>query len=578
MEGVLEQLQHETLAALRVSGADWPRGMFSAPAIPEGWLGLQEFGDGRRVLLPPGEQPRVNDDDVLTLVRSRPLTVVVDVSAAAADGHGVDAQVELHVRVSANADELASFGRRLLVDAASLQEDDLRRVVVSGGAETGLRGLLGSQPAEHLVGRVERGVIETAMRKALQPLLFESGLVLERVARAAFSSDTLTRVRERSAATSERLEQIAARERIEAASAAAAARRLDDLGALLTKLREAASADDDIRWHALLPVLTPAERARLLENLWRLAPQTSSASSIVAVVGQELVWVAPEAPDELRQRRTLPDALGALRSVRCAPDGELLVGAATGVWCIPDGGEPIALRAATEKQPRTGFNSAVRIGAHVFATHSQLGCWQWRTDDEDGGPQLVAACGDTVHSVRAATALDDGRLVFAVERCLHFYTPETNKSDVLSPASSTIYSLGATGRALYAGTGAGRLLRCDLHAPGFWTTVHQAVDPIESLAVRHWNDLVEVVIPTGEGGVCGVFGDEAAVTRLMPSSTRIRRVWASAGVIAALTAARDKLIVMTADQAGRTPREAPLARLTGRSIQDACVVSRGASA
>ena len=102
--------------------------------------------------------------------------------------------------------------------------------------------------------------------------------------------------------------------------------------------------------------------------------------------------------------------------------------------------------------------------------------------------------------------------------------------------------------------------------------VHRAQDAIESIHARRWNDLVELVIPADAQGVLGIYGDQGVATPLLECSTPIRRAWACDDVVVGLSDHRDSLIVMNANMPQRTGREVHVARMTGRSVQDACIV------
>ena len=138
--------------------------------------------------------------------------------------------------------------------------------------------------------------------------------------------------------------------------------------------------------------LSPPERTRLLENLWRITPNRRVARHIVAVAGRECLWLDPERPAEIAHRLTLDERLGALRSaVWDEVGGVLLIGAASGLWSLDADGrqEPQAYAAIVDQPPRTGFNSAAQIGNTLFGTHSELGCWMWDVSEPAAATPLL---------------------------------------------------------------------------------------------------------------------------------------------------------------------------------------------
>ena len=86
--------------------------------------------------------------------------------------------------------------------------------------------------------------------------------------------------------------------------------------------------------------------------------------------------------------------------------------------------------------------------------------------------------------------------------------------------------------------------------------------------------LVELVVPAGSHGICGVYEEQQVTTRLLESPAAIRRAWACDDLVVGLNHLRDRLVIMNANLPARTGREAHLARLTSQTIQDACIVTR----
>jgi len=224
-------------------------------------------------------------------------------------------------------------------------------------------------------------------------------------------------------------------------------------------------------------------------------------------------------------------------------------------------------------EPRTGFNAAALAGDRLFATHSQLGCWCWPLARAAEARALLEPVDGAPRTIRAATTTEDGRLLFAADDCVHVYDAEGQPLSMLDTGGKVIHCLAALENAVYAGTANGMLLEGTLdETQELWLVVHRAPAAIETVQARRWNDLVELVIPAGVQGVCGVYGEEGVVTRLLESRTPIRRAWACDDLILALNELRDRLIVMNANLPDRTGHDVPVARLLGHSIQDAAIV------
>ena len=574
---IKERLAEPTVIALRCAGDQWPHSLLSAAVIPDAWMGLVETRDGRRRFVPAGEDPRAERGDQLVLVRNRPITVPLDVTdCRAACGNTVSATCELLVRWNADEHDLAAL-RKALLTQHELTLDGLANVVADAGGQTALQQLIRRHPAAKLVHEDQRDALLDAACEKLKRFLFETGMVLDRVAKLELSSESLARHEARERQAAERVERIETRKMVEQAALAATQRRLDDLGGLLEKLKTAAEADVQVQWRDLLPALSPAERGRLLENLWRITPDRKTAEAIVVVAGKECVWLDPANPEHVTRRVTLGDELGGLRSVTACPDRQLLaVGASRGVWTVnaANGDVTGKYEVPNAGEPQTGFNAAALAGERLFATHSQLGCWCWPLDRAAEAHALLEPVDGVPKTVRAVTTTEDGRLLFAADDCVHIFDAEGQSLGGLDTGGKVIHCLAVLENAVYAGTANGMLLEGTLdETRELWLVVHRAPAAIETVQARRWSDLVELVIPAGVQGVCGVYGEEGVVTRLLESRTPIRRAWACDDLILALNELRDRLIVMNANLPDRTGRDVPIARLLGHSIQDAAIVA-----
>ncbi len=574
---ILKQLADNSILALQCAAEEWPRSLLSTRAVPHGWLALRRRADGRRDVIGTGEVPELEPGSTLLLVRERDVMVPVAVEdSAAAKGNRVSARAVLRLQWRRDADDLASM-QRTLMEEHTLSAERLAARIADAGAATALRQLIRQRPAAELIGVDHRDELADAMRASMKRFFFDAGLELERVAQLEFQSETYARQQALQREAAERVERIEARELVEKAALAATHRRLDDLGGLLEKLRTAAAGDQNMQWHELLPALTPAERGRLLENLWRITPDQRRAEAIVIVAGQECLWVDPSSPDSIRRRVRLDESLGGLRSATFAPSRRaVLVGAARGVWMLNAADGSVAGKFEVPGEAaaavRTGFNAACIAGERLVATHSQLGCWAWPLDNIAAVTALLQPQEGVPKTVRCATATADGGVLFAADDQIHMHDANLERTRTLT-AGRAITGAALLDDTLFVGVENGAVMSADLtEEQGVLHVVHRASGPIESIQARRWNDLVELVIPAGHQGVCGVYGGEGVVTRLLDGGVSVRRAWATDDVIAGLTDRRDALIVMNANEADRRGREVHIGRMTGHSIQDACIV------
>ncbi len=577
---VVKRLGDAQVLALRCQGDAWPRSLLSATPIPAPWMGLVIRRDGRRRLVPAGEDPRPASDDTLVLVRNQALAVPLGVVDCPATDHPVCGTVELLLRCAARDHDLAAFQATLLT-SGELTVAALADAVRRAGAEAALRQFIRPLTAAQLLHEDWRAVLGDILRDALQRFLFSSGLTLEGIGRLEFSSESYAQQDALQRAAARRIEEIKSRDMVEQAATAATYRRLDEMSGLFSKLKQVAG-DDTGRWGELLPALTPVERGRLLENLWRVTPDQCTARAIVVVAGYGCSWLDPVRPERVVQRMTLEASLGGLRSVGfCRERGWLLVGAARGVWVLSadDGAVVGRYEVPDAGQPRTGFNAAVVAGDHLWATHSQLGCWCWPLPSPADAAAILRPVDGKPKAVRGVTAGAGGQVLFAADDCVYFADAPGAALRATSPVTATITCLATVQDEVYAGTADGRVWNQNPHGhPGLadadvWSAVHRAGSALESIVARCWSGLVELVIPAGADGVCGVYGEAGVAVRLMEATTPIRRVWACDDAIVALNENRDRLVVLHASMPGRAGRPVALARELGGLIQDACIVT-----
>jgi hypothetical protein len=579
---VLQRLADATIVALSLPGGAWPRSLLSTTLIPDAWMGLVEKRDGRRWFVPAGEQPRLDESDMLVLVRNRPITVPVDLAGAeSADGNSVDASCELLIRWPARDDDLAALSRALLAPESSgdLTLNRLAARVCDAGARQSLREHIRAETAERLVREDTRREWLEMLRTHLAKFCFETGASIEHVARLSCTSRTLAAHELLRRESEERLERIKARETVEQAALAATHKRLSELSGVLEKLKSAASDRESMRWHDLLPSLSPAERGRLLENLWRISPDRHVTTAVAVVAGSECVWLDPLQPERAQRRVTIPSDLGGLRSVAFdAKRNCLLVGAATGVWALDanDGAVQSRFAVPGSPTPKTGFNSAAYLGETLYATHSQLGVWSWANVGAGAPACLLEPAGGVPKTLRAITPTCDGRILFSADDCVQVFNPADESLAVLIAADDTIHALAVDGNDLYIGAGNGKILMVALNQPDDCWLVYRATGPIESIVVRRWNDLVELVVPAGGQGALSIYSQQNVISRVLDGAHPLRRVWASDDIVVGLNDRRDRLLVMNSNSPDRSSREVSLARLVGSSIQDACLVSAAA--
>jgi len=257
----------------------------------------------------------------------------------------------------------------------------------------------------------------------------------------------------------------------------------------------------------------------------------------------------------------------------------VLVGAQSGVLLLDaNNGELLAAYPVPgTHELRFGFNSVALSGSRLVATHSELGCWTWTRDRPDSAVSLLTPEGGIPRTIRAATFSDDGHVLFALDSAIRVHAPDGALVRTLEIGRGGVHDLAVSGEQVFAVTADGLLLADCWTAPQAWQVLHRRAHPIESLALRRWDDLVELVIPAGEDGVLGVYGDVGIVAQLVAAPVRVRRAWACDDLIVGLSEIRDRLVVLNANVPDSVPQQAPTTRLTRHSIQDVCIALRRAA-
>lgn len=547
-------------------------------SVPAGWLGLLVHADGRRELLAAEQSVRLARDDRLLLARASAIAIPVATSQTPAScGRPVCGRCTVLVRWLPRDDDLAAL-LRALPPAGRLTRAELSQLIEQAGATAAVAQFIREHPAAHLVHQDQAASLRNRLAERLAAALFRCGLELEGVADVSFVSEALAREEELQQQTATRLIEIESRAALEQAALTAARRRLEGLTEILNKLR-AAAGEQNLRWRELLPALSPAERGRLLENLWRITPDQAVGWAIVVAAGQECIWLSPGDPDKPLHRVALPGDLGPLRCVRFCrlPTDQrpvLLVGAASGVWLLDaQTGQALRRYAVPDPgMPRTGFNAATIVGDRLLASHSQLGVWTWPLAQPDCAEPILRPTNGIPRAVRAITATGDGSAIFSADDRVLTWLPGQGLGQS-EPAPGVIQCLAVADDVVYAGTADGELV-CSPHQGGRWRCLYRVGAAFESVNPRRFMDLVELVIPAGPSGICGLYPEEGLLARLVETGVPVRRAWACDDLLVGLSELRDRLIVMTADQPLRSGREVNIARQTGRSIQDACIITR----
>lgn len=562
-----------SVVSFRLSGEEWPRSALAPVLIPDAWFALLSKPDGRRWIVPSGEDPRPERGDVLTLMRNRAMVVPLEViDAVSADSFAIRAAAQILVRWPMREDALDAF-RRGLFSESPLSLARLCELFSDHGGRRGLQKYVAGHTAESLLGADHTDALADFLRGQMRAVLFENGMEIERVASFRCECPSLQDQLRRRQETSARLERIKAREMVEQAALEAARRRVGELSGLFEKLRAAAGGEGG-RWHDLLPALAPNERVRLLENLWRVTPDRETARHVIVVAGYDCIWLNPRELRPIEHRIRFPADLGKARSV-CFANESLWVGAADGVWRLSpaDGEIRGCFRVSGATGARTGFNAVAVQNGRLYATHSQYGVWSWSLDAGDGRAEFAPSDG-MPRRIRCCTS-DERGVYFAADDRVLLLNPGHAPECIAAVGRGEIRAMAIVNDEVYLGTDEGMLLRDRIDGTqGVCECLYRAPAAIETIAARRWSDMTELVFPAGMDGVLNLFAEEGVCGRLLESSHQvIRRAWVADDLIVAMRDLRDRLILLHADEPSRGGRTISMIDLLGREIEDACIVT-----
>jgi len=561
-----------TLAREAFRGSSWPAGWTAWATNP--------LGEDRLY----NNALEADKDDIarLTLVRTGPVQmrfVLPDVSSR--DDFECQVYVTVELRVSSEPADLKAFAARVLGSAQAFHLQDLSGLLEPKTLPL-MRSLSGGHDAAELVDGTCRAVFAKGLCDGLAAFLFESGLTLcggptLRGESAQFSQNRkhrrhMTRAKEREGWLDE----------VRQCQRQAHERHLRHLEPLLEKLQQLADGSPDLELADLVRTFPEQERAEIYEALFKLRPPGAKTARVVVASAEELTVLDPADPHQPLQRRPLQGQAGLLRSVQWAGQEKgpplLLVGAQRGVYLLDTGlaQPPQVYGLPGEGGPlRGGVNSVALSGQHLLASHSEVGLLRWRRDQPESGELLLAEQTGSAEAVRHVRRVGEWVWLTIDHRVLRL------PADDLRAESATSFEGNAIAvTALYvdqarvlAGTQTGQILVWDLDDPGTPRVLeHGRGRPVGSVRVLPSGGLDRLIFADCSPGVTARFLTDAFACRYAGGGQELRWVLAAGDLIAAVNTQRDRLLLWHPYEPAEPFAVLPIARWTGHSIQDACLI------
>ncbi|HVP13510.1 MAG TPA: hypothetical protein VMV94_20215 [Phycisphaerae bacterium] len=563
--------------------------------VPPSCAALAWIASGLTRMVLPGRAVESADTRELLFVRTVPFALNYSVGGLTSkDGYEFAASLTLSVQVVPEKAELLSFRDALLGSGSYVKADDLR-----GYCEAVARSALGdfarARDAATLASPIARGEFDAVLDAHFRPLGFESGLALGGDTKVGFESAAYAGFRQNEQTAASRRRQQEVEEQLRTAAARARVKHLDELGKLLEQAKSMASKSGKSIVD-LIKTFDPARRGALYEGLAALNPPTRRTEAIIVVAGNEVL--AFEATD-LRQpesRLQLSSEVGPLRSVRLGRDGDrrlLLVGARNGVHVVEWRSESRQVYAFKgDLRPRNGFNAAVRLGEHLYATHSEIGLvrWPWQTpsdarsaDDippapgtQEPRPFCETCIADVTRGasvVRSVQVDDSGRLWLSLDERVIGWLPEAEAAPVVLPAPAVVETLLVRDGFVHGGLSDGAVLRWNAADPASNAEAIRGPSgsAVGSLAWLAGGGVPRLLIADGRPQLdLHVLGD--AYRGEYRCDQKLRWGFAADDFIIGVNDRRDQIFVWRVEDPERPMASANVGRLCGHSVQDVAML------
>ncbi len=584
--------RHDAVAAL-VQASDIFGLLKRSLDLPPQWAALVRRKSGDHVVVREGEEVSGEGADEVLLVRTTPIDIELNEEGIVTrDQFQCHTRALLRLRLVVERGELLSFQRTILGSHRFVTAADVARYL-----QPTLRGtvarLAGEHEAADLVdGKAARAASE-ALSDAAKGPCFAAGFTLDAAPRARFTSPTLRQVRKTQQEEARRIAEHQATRELEQAIERAQGDHLDHLALLLGRLKELAASSPDVALPDLIRTFSEQQRGEVYEALFASEPAAARTGWVVVAAGEELLFFEGQSLAEPARRLRICGAAGAVRSIQTIT-GEsgspvLLLGAATGVYRLPlDCAEPdVTLLVENAPRVRGGFNAATMVGHRVFASHSELGLCEWNVN-QPGSPRFRFESMTRGASAVRGVQFFEGDLYASIDdRIIRWRADSTEDTpaNVYTGSEATITTLCRAPDCLFAGNSNGQVLSWSKGRDTEPTRLHsgcgaglasQPAGPtgrsVESLWLLPSHGVQRLVFTDTSPQVhARVLGDNFTC-RYEAGGQTLRRVEVAPDMLIATNDLRDRLIVWTPGNPAKPIATIGIARLTGRSVQDVCLV------
>lgn len=580
--------------------------------LPSQWAALVARTTGNHEVVRPGGS--VGDDDAQSVmfIRVTPLDMKFDESELLSrDGFTCKAEINARLSVIPERGELLSFQKNLLGSRRVAQTEGLASYL-----QPTLRAALARFAAEHdaadLVDARISEVVSNAVAEAFEPACFAAGLMLESHPTGRFESSALRKVQQVQRTAAARQAEHEAARQLDEALQKARSEHVDQLASLLKRLNELAAASPDVKLPDLLRTFSEGQRGQLYEALFATEKPATQTQWIIVAAAEELFFFDPVALGSPSRRLKIDGPAGHARSVQATRGCEatplplrgedrvrgesdeserrtltptqslegrgcLLVGAATGVylWPIDRTSPQSSFLVPGAPRVRGGFNAATLIGDRLFATHSELGIYEWNVSEPTSGKPRFQSITDAAKAVRDVEFFNGDLYCSIDDRIIRWAADDSadQPARIYTGSDSIITALCPSDDGLFAGNSDGDIL----HWPAAHDTEpemlhHGQKRAAESIWMLSSHGVRRLIFTDTSHRIhAKVLGDSFECNYEAGGQT-LRRVEVASDLLVATTELRDRLICWTPGKPDKPFASIALAGLTGRSVQDVCLV------
>ncbi len=487
------------------------------------------------------------------------------------DGYDFKATLGVSVGVVPDRVELEAFRREVLGSQRTVTTDRLRQFCEETVRNT-LTAFVASRTAADLCAAGAGEAYDAELEEAFKQLGFRSGLSLGPDPRLVLSSPGFLESQREQRASALAAARADEDRRRQQAAVEARKQHIAELGEMLTQVRSMAGDAGGVKVAELIRTFDAGQRGKLYEHLMGVDAPARRTAAILVVAGSNLLWFDPLSPREPARKLRLPEAAGALRSVRIVDDRgirRILVGARLGVHVLDASGDVERTLTFPDKpELRGGVNAATLLNGRVFATHSEVGLLQWPLDGSGPVEACLSALTEGAHAVRDIQTDAAGRLWLAIDDLIVGWSPSREASESALSASAEITSLVVADGYAYAGLKNGAIVRWLIGGPRELETVRQHTGgPVRSIAWMAGGGVPRLLIGDDRPQLeLLVLGD--SYQGAYRSLHNLRWGFASDDFVVGVNDRRDHIFCWRPDDPTLPVTSIAVSRLTGRSIQD----------